>query len=39
MPLYTCINQKEIEYTKKETHLGLVRTADGKATEAVEQRM
>ena len=37
MPLY--INGREISYTKEETHLRLIRTADGKSSQAVSHRI
>ena len=37
MPLL--FNNKEIEYSRRETHLGLVRTDDGKASVAVSERI
>ena len=32
-------NNSEIEYSKKETHLGLVRIVDGKTSEAIAERI
>jgi transposase len=32
-------NNTEIEYSRRETHLGLVRTSDGKSSEAVTERI